>query len=810
MSLLDLCSIHRAIATALPILCVTIALIMHDGAQAADPDESEYRHALQLARDGELQSAIELFNKVVSAHPENARFRYDYAVVLGWAGHDAEVLQLIDVAALSTLPPYVLETVGKSARNVRRYDVAEQAYRLAVERDASRLDAQIGLGYVLSENGKPDEAIAHLSALTSSHPDNIDVLAALAEAQSTAQHHIDALQTYERILSLALDDRPAKRGRIFAASRLGATQRAYELALAEPTLTSDAERHSLALDRAAQLVRWDAMAPSTNRPRHSELDEAIAIMERTLAAIQSNDSSTSALRLRARSDLVVAYQQRYRSRDAITTYEALEQERVPIPPYTTQAAADAYLTERQPQRARDLYNSVLSQSPENFQAHMGVFYASMDATDYEAALTWIDHMVATPHFSQGETRLATHSTAALARAWTDDLAGAQQRLETLIHQAPFNAETHQQLGAVYLNRGWPRAALDEIAIARTINPTALAPQVGEFEARLRYADYGAAEQLLLEVERDNADVPSVKRQRRAWAHHRLRELRIDVMTGSSDGTQIGSESWDADAFLYSAPWDDHYRVYGHTHYSQAQFVEGDADYTRYGIGLDYRSSGLKWNTELTRGAAPYSDTGFYAGVRWHIDDYWTLHLSGDSFSNDVPLRGRFNENVDGRAANIGVDYQWHESRAASLSAQRMAMSDGNQRTALSAALYQRLVARPRYKLDGWLRLYTSENTRENASYFNPSSDFSPAVTLRNEWLGWRRYERAFLHRLSLTAGTYRQAGFRSGTLWAISYEHDWALSERLNLLYGISRSMHPYDAVDEFENRLYGSLVWRF
>ena len=792
------------------VLAATLAVLMSGATQAEDPGETDYRHAMQLASEGQLTAALEVFDRVIAASPNNPRYRYDYAVVLAWAQKDAQVLQLFIADELNTLPPYVLETIGKSARNVRRYDLAERAYRLATERDATRLPAKIGLGYALNENRKSVEAIRYLEPIVAEHPGDTTVLAALAAAQSGAERHLDAINSYERILALKPDDQNAKRARIFAASRLGATQRAYELALAEPTSVSDAERQSLALDQAALLLRWDTLPQAPGTPRYKETDEAIELLERTLNEIQGTDEASLALRRRARRDLVLAYHQRHRSTDAIATYETLKNESQPIPAYATLAAADAYLTARQPEKARELYQEVLTLDPNNLSAKMGVFYAYMDASEYDAALSWVDQVDGEQATGLPADRLSTQSAAALARAWTDDLGGAQQRLEQLVQRAPHNADLHEQLGAAYLNRGWPRAALDELAIARTIDPTALAPRLSESDARLRYADYVGSEQLLYESVREDAASPRVNRQRRAWQIHSMRELRVDASTGASTGANIGSDTWDVDAFLYSAPLRDHFRAYGHAHYAQATFIEGDADYTRVGAGVDYRSPSVEWNAELTTGPSPYSATGLLAAARWHIDDYWTIHGGADSYSNDVPLRGRLNEDVEGRSVDVGVDYEWHESRAASLSAQYINMSDDNRRTSVSAALYQRLMNRPRYKLDGWLRLYASDNTRENASYFNPDSDFSPSVTLRNDWLGWRRYERAFYHRLSLSAGTYRQTGYSSSALWLAAYEHNWWLSDRTEVLYGVSRSMHPYDGVDEFETRLFGSLVWKF
>jgi len=195
---------------------------------------------------------------------------------------------------------------------------------------------------------------------------------------------------------------------------------------------------------------------------------------------------------------------------------------------------------------------------------------------------------------------------------------------------------------------------------------------------------------------------------------------------------------------------------------------------------------------------------------WMPDDVWTTTLAMNSYSNDIPLRGRLNEGVDGADIKIDVNYRFHESRQLSAGAQYIDMSDGNERVSAFADMSQRLKSSPGYTLEGNLGFYGSNNSRINAPYFNPTRDSSAAVTLTNAWLVERKAKRQFSHRLGLSAGVYNQEGFGSGELWSVRYQHDWVIGDTLVLNYGIAHTRHPYDGVQENENRLSLMVDWRF
>ena len=155
-------------------------------------------------------------------------------------------------------------------------------------------------------------------------------------------------------------------------------------------------------------------------------------------------------------------------------------------------------------------------------------------------------------------------------------------------------------------------------------------------------------------------------------------------------------------------------------------------------------------------------------------------------------------------------WQAHESRSAAVSYALMEFSDGNRRDTARARWTERVIVGPVYKLEITAGLYASGNTRVGAPYFNPSRDHSPTVEFANEWLQWRRYTRAFRHRLVVALGSYSQQGFGTGPVSNLRYEQEWTADDRLLLRYGLGRSQHPYDGVKTTRDYVYVSLNWRF
>jgi biofilm PGA synthesis protein PgaA len=764
--------------------------------EAADSPKVRYEKGLQLARDGRHEEALPILKQLTEEFPKEPFYLYDYMTVLSWAGRDQEALSLRSRVDLEVAPPYLLETLGRSARNLQDYPLAIRLYEMATKKGPERVEGELGLARAHLENGAPQKAVGLLKRLDEKHPKRIDVLEALAEAYRLDKKNIEALAVYHRILHLNPEHREAQRQRILIASQLGAHDLAASLAREKPGLLSDEEFEAIIGNQAAQSIRFQ-------KP-----DTAIQLLEAQLSRLKERGQTNSPAYQRAQFDLMAALRDRQRMEEVITLYEALVAEGVEVPDYALRVVADAYIHEENPEKARDIYLQILKRNPDDFDAKLALFYAYFDAGEYSSALNLIDTLAA--ETQDPSRKLRAESTAAIGYAWAGQLGKAQRRFEALLEQSPNDPNLHSNLGYVYLWRGWPRRAKEEFRLSQSIEPEGLDAQIGAVGAQRDLFEFGEAEQGILGLEARYPDQRQVQRLRRSWDIHNMRELRVAVSGRHNSGTQEGARDLTVDVLLYSRPLNEHYRLFAHGLYSRSEFPEGDALYRRYGAGLEYRAREIRIEGELSTGPKPDTELGLSLRTTWMPDDHWVWGAFLETYSNDVPLRGRLNENLKGWSVGLTVGYRFHESRSIGAGIQWLDFNDGNRRIVYSLVGFQRLINRPAYKLDGRLGFYGSNNTLENASYYNPSSDLSAEVGLTNEWLVFRRYSRSFIHRLGGTVGTYLQSGFGSNLTWGIFYEHEWNLTDRFFLLYGVGRFRPVYDGVTETSIRYYLTLNWRF
>lgn len=511
--------------------------------------------------------------------------------------------------------------------------------------------------------------------------------------------------------------------------------------------------------------------------------------------------------------------------EALTIIETRRQQNARDPQLldALQVVADAFLAQREPKRARDLYRQILQQRPDDFSASLGLFYALIDSEDHAAALVVIDQLAA----RQPETTVDPASglsqtnprwqrvqfVAAMARAYTDNLPEAQQRLEHLAAAAPTDAAPQETLGYVYLWRGWPRRALDSFDRALALKKDSRGARIGRVQALQELSSYSTANAELQVLQGDASNVTDLQRAQRRRDLHALRELRLTVArgfgSGSGSDTQQGSRSLDLDSYLFSTPYVDRWRAFLHGRLSSADLTEGYEQYRRVGAGVEYRASDLSFEAELDRDPGAANDTGAQLRLTCTPDDHWLYGLGLDSFSDDVPLRARF-YGIHARSLDTRLDYRFSESRRSGARLGMLDFTDGNQRLYTSGYFLQRLVNEPAYKLDGTLNLYVSHNTRAAAPYFNPRNDLSLNLSLDNEWLLWRRYEQSFRHRVGVTVGSYRQQDFATVNTWDVRYEQQWNPDDKTELRYGVSRGRPVYDGRSEYNTRLYLSLGVRF
>lgn len=806
------CSIGRCLHPSQPLVLVLALLVgvpsLSCWGQHADPVPSE----AQLQR-------LQRLKEQAQRNPGSKAFLYDYMQALEEAGRDAQLLALRPRVDEASAPGAVLMRLGRAASNLKKFAVAADLFRAALRKAPERADALAALAYALNDQGKAAEAVDLLESHSDLLRHQVALLEAYAEAWRSQHEHTQALNAYERILALDPGNRAASRNRILTLARLGAPHRALELAQGSPGLLTDAELMALRSDRAAVTTRWGAAANPDAPARFVSTDAALAQNELLMREATGREGEETLRRLQF--DRIVALRNRFYMRQAVDLYESLVREQVAVAPYAQAAAADAYLYLRQPERARDLYLQAQATGENDFAAQVGLFYAYIDAEQHQAAIEQIDRVVeATPKQMNAYSPLTAAdnpdyasavATAAAARSYADRPEEAQRRLEAFCDLAPWNMEAREKLAAVYAARGWPRRAKQEYVWILAAEPRDRTARIGYAEMLREMHDWQPAQREAAALDSEYPEDPQVQRVARKWTVHEMRELQVEAGTGESSGGAgpLGTREHQIETHLFSAPIDRDWRAFIHQFEAQASFADGNGLRRRIGLGAEYRVRDWRGSAEISQSYDEQSDVGLSVAGGWWANDQLNVEIGADSSSNAIPLQARIT-GVRGWSLRTAATYRVSESRSFRIGAQYLDFDDGNRRETVGGAATQRLISGPAYKLDGTLGLYSSRNSLAGAPYFNPERDFGADMTLIAEQRLWRRYERSLAHRLSLSLGLYDQKNFGSGPTRGVRYEHEWNLDERLSLVYGAQRTLHPYDGAREYANYYNLTLNWNF
>ena len=778
--------------------------------------------AIEMARAGQTAEALEVLAARYVADPDNRAVFHDYLTVLSWAGQDQRVAELSHRLSVVTAPGYALEAAAQSARRRGDYVQAEKLYRAGLQRFPETADFPAGLVLTLVDADRSQAALDVTAQLERSYPQSEALQLAKGYALETRRDFFAALQNYHRLLDRDPLNRAAQARRIMVLDSLGASHLAVELARQDPSLLSSDEWQRILSNQAAFAVRWGALPVADEGHRFDQTDRALALLERNRAALDPASSAAATFSPRSRFDRLVARRNRFQMTAVVREYEALRRDGVTTPNYVTAAAADAYLYLQQPEQAERLYRQILAAEPDDLNASLALFYTLIELEKFTAAYQLIDRLdqdlpawLRSRHPDGGGSprpnpnKIRITMTAALARGFGDQYAEADARLAAMHAQAPANLDITRELANVYAARGWPRRALQTYQLGLRIDHHHKELQLGLAQSFLERREYRLAEQAIDRLYSLYPEDSQVRRLHRRWATHNLRELRLEVGYADNSGATEGSHELLLAGTLFSRPLAYNFRMFVSGRYALAAFPEGDENYRRYGVGVEYRQPDLEAAAELTYNIDGESDYGARLSLLYEPDDLWSVLLDIERFSRETPLRA-LRQSITADSAGLGVSYRSSELRRIGFRAMLMDFSDGNLRRSLSASLEQRLLTRPKYKLTGIIDLYTSHNNRFDTIYFNPGHDHSAALTLVNVQRLYRRFDRVFSHRLSLTAGQYWQENFGNNYLAGFVYEHLWETAERFELVYGFSRFRRVYDGLPEFQNELHTRLIWRF
>lgn len=789
-------ALNRAFAsfTACALYCSAPAALAEDCAHgAAGAKSAAYLAGLAAFAAGEVEASYVQLQGAYLSCPANIPYRNDYIVAAAFSGHAREALDTAAGLRAASLPTYVLEALGRAARDNRQPDLALHYYDTILMARAD-VGAQVGRDLALIDLGDAPAARTDLLALRQRDARRVDVLEALGLADEAVGDDIGALAAAESLLELEPRHAAGLKLRYRLLVRAGAPHLA--VALTPPQLLTSRESGSALRDRLAFDFRWARDDPGSARIRAQRLDRVIERMRLATA----DESSDRDVRDGLRGDLVEALAERGRSREAIEEYQRMLADGIRVEPYVSSVLVGAYVAFRQPQRAVALYRALPPGMDPPYAVKAAYFYALLESGQYDAAVRWADRLAGTepPYAYANVPELRTENPddasalelAALARSYTDRLADAEQRLQSLLRVAPADSDARLALADVYEMRGWPRRAA-AVSDQLLLESPSLGPLPQLFSDQMSMADWRAASATRARMEDllppDTAELLRVARD---WDTHQMAEASIDGEFGKSHGGRPGVIDSEIGEYVYSPPLDWDYRAYLHLDQTWGTPVQGTTFRHAEGAGIEYHTSGWLATGELLAidGRGPYPQLSAQATP----DDHWTLGVAYALRTLDIPIAAVV-VGVHADRVALNADYRVSDSRDFGAQAIYEGYSDGNSRSELLADWRERWITGPIYKLDTRLDLDTSHNTLDDTNYFNPKRDLSAAVTVQNQWLQFRRYESSLTHELDVGVGDYFQQGYGQGAIALLRYRAVYQVNQRVTLKAGAGTGIRPYD-----------------
>ncbi|PPD33027.1 MAG: hypothetical protein CTY19_09295 [Methylomonas sp.] len=449
-------------------------------------------------------------------HPQQPRYRHELLQILAWLERDQDALQQAQQIDMQTAPIYVLETAGRSARNLRNFPLAENLFQQAAARDPQRLTPKLAQAWLLLDQQKNLEAINYLQQLRESFPNSVELLLTQANAHSFASQYPEAVEQYQHVLEIAPTQPEAERGLAFSLANAGKVDQALTQANSHRLLFSDEEWTGLKWRHAAEQIRQGEQALSIDPRDYRATDQAINELQENIALTEKLQLPDPTLwQQRAQFDLLVALRDRRRMADTISLYQQLLQQNTALPVYARMAAADAYLNNRNPQQARDLYLGVLQEVPDYFNAKASLTYAYLEAEQLDLALQTAENLAneqpktITSRSADGSetqidnpNKVTADLLAALFPAYVDDLKTAQIRLKQLHLQHPDNTNIHSKLAEIYYYRGWPLKAQREIEQAQIKSPEHFGLKLTQAKVAHELRDYPQEAAITYDLYRD--------------------------------------------------------------------------------------------------------------------------------------------------------------------------------------------------------------------------------------------------------------------------------------------------------------------
>jgi len=712
---------------------------------AAARGQELYSQGLELIRAGKNREAVPLLEQALPLLPGNRHVMADYTANLVWTGDYQRAIAYY-TAHLDALHdiPYLQKHIAKAFYEQRDFLRAREHYERAWQADPRDAEAFKGLIY----------SCCRLKDYTRA--------AAVWETG-----HRRRLVSTEALIST----------RVFILEHLGVSGEALKAAR-EGSLDDPALLTRLTGDVAATRLRWD------------EFDEALALLEGQLAQDPEN--------FRARGDYLVALRQKDRMTEALQQFERLQQAGKPIPYWVHEAVADAHLYLQHPEQAIPFYRLVVEElEGRSFEALKGLFYCHIELSQWREAQDALERLTALveKRGSPNEKNEVANLKGQLL-IYQDRNKDAATNFVTYLGQAGLNSALRGGLGQAYLNRGWPRRALEQFKIVQSTDPDDKPSRVGKAYA-LNELNY-----------KDEARALARELYTRYPTDYHVKELRENLRVEdspylSTDVFFTREYTGATEYYLVSelnVPFNPYFRVF--TQMIRQAISDRPPDeedifyaWNRLAFGFDWiMLPQVEVRQALSFDYLTGRDFGSFTQVRWRPTDPLRITAEYDSFALNVPIRARA---TGLRAKRPAGEILYNESdlRNYGLRWALNLFADDNTNPDLSVFFRQNVLNEPAFKVWAGAQVSYGRYTKQDVPYYSPVFNYQVLFTPHIHWIHYQRYDRKIRSSFYFRGGLSKQIAYDPYAVGGITYEPTLQWSKSFEVKANVSYDTKVYDGV---------------
>jgi len=799
----------------------------------------DYDSLVHRARAGDTEPALVYLRQ--KGADASLQMRFDHIVIASWAGNSSEVIEVyltIPATTVIPVPVNVVEAVGRAFRGMRRYDEALRVLRAGASQYPQESSFVPVLIMSLVDAGRADEAIKNGLDWVERAPQDEDIRLALAYAYVAQGHRFDALHQTDKAHQIAPQKSYVQDEYIRALQRVELFDQAWDLARALPKgRFTPAQMRAMEADVVALQTRLAAMPSRGEAERFVIADRALAHYDRLLSSWEKLGAQAAGDVTRIRIDRLAALHTRVRMEEVVHEYESLLAEGVDVPAWALGSVASAYLYLRQPERARDLYQATIDNldattRPEDKTAlgyknarlsnGIGLAYALSEAEQFaemEPVLKDINAYQTAWLYYKGQPRpepnahyLNAQLTLVSANMAMDNTPAAQAHMEEMVTNAPNNSNLRANLAGIYHARAKPRLAERQLKIAETQEPRSVSVERSQALVALDLQEWRQVKELSEDLTSRFLENLAVQRLERSWQVHNMAELRVSNAIGLGSGRSIGSGGdVSIDTAIYSRPIDYNWRLFAGAGHAQGSYREGHGYYSWLRSGVEWRSRDVWLEGEISANHyADHTKMGARFSGSYDINDTWQVGGSAEHFSRGTSVRA-LRSRIYSDMLQTYLRWRGNERRQWQLSAAFTHYSDNNDRLAFGLSGRERLYTAPHLKVDFLFDVGNQRSSKDgDRPYFNPKRDVMLLPSLRITHTLYRRYERAWEHYATVSAGIYEQKGFDRDEVLGFEYGQRYRHNDVFEIGASINGLSRPYDGERERAWRLALDLTSRF